>query len=178
MARSPISTGSARKRASPRTFKAAAALLLAVAWLPAAAATHILPPDEAFPLSVRALDDHTLEARFDIVDGYYLYRPRISFAIEPAAAGPITPELSAGTMKHDEFFGDVEIYRGPVVARLPLATAQPGANVVLTVTSQGCADAGVCFPPQIQTLTLPVPAAGGGPTAFVHAGAGKLPWMK
>ncbi len=173
-----ISTGSPRKRA--RLSAAAGLALAACLGLPLSspAATRILPPDQAFDLSARALDDRTLEARFDIVDGYYLYRPRISFEIEPAGAGPITPELRAGTMKHDEFFGDVEIYRGPVVARLPLAAAQPGTQVVLTVTSQGCADAGVCFPPQIQTLKIPVPAAGAGPSAVVHAGAGKPPWLK
>ena len=84
-------------------------------------------------------------------------------------AGPGTPALPPGKVIEDEFFGRVSTYRGPVVIRLPLAAGQPGGTVALTVESQGCADAGVCYPPQQQRLALPLPAAGAGPTAPVEA---------
>jgi thiol:disulfide interchange protein DsbD len=153
------------------------ALALALTALPAAA-LDLLPVEQAFALSARALDERTLEARFDVAEGYYLYRGKLQFTIEPAAAGPLTAQLPEGNMKHDEFFGETEVYHHGVVATLPLGRAQPGVRVVLTVESQGCAEVGVCFPPQLQKLTIPVPAAGAGPSALVEAGAGKLPWLK
>jgi thiol:disulfide interchange protein DsbD len=138
----------------------------------------LLPPDRAFALSARALNDHTLEARFNVADGYYLYRDKLKFGVEPAAAGPLKPVLPPGKMKHDEFFGDVQTYRGLVILQLPMAHAEPGSRIKLATESQGCADAGVCFPPQVQELTIDVPAAGAGPSALVDASAGKLPWMR
>jgi thiol:disulfide interchange protein DsbD len=160
----------------PRRLATLALAALALAAL--TGATDLLPPERAFALSARALDDHTLEARFNVADGYYLYRAKLKFVVEPQDAGPVAPQLPPGQVHHDEFFGDVETYRGLVVMKLPLAHAEPGTQVVLSTESQGCADAGVCFPPHIQKLGIDVPLAGAGPTALVEAGAGKLPWMK
>jgi thiol:disulfide interchange protein DsbD len=120
----------------------------------------LLPPEEAFRFSARALDARTIEARFDIADGYYLYRDKFAFEAGPADVGVGTPELPAGLRKHDAFFGDVETYRGRVVVRVPLARGTPGQPIVLKVASQGCADAGVCYPPSIQQISLALPAAG------------------
>jgi thiol:disulfide interchange protein DsbD len=154
-------------------------VLLGAAAVPAIArAQALLPAERAFALSVRALDERTLEARFNVADGYYLYRDKLKFTVDPAAAGPLAPQLPAGTMKHDEFFGNMEIYRGLVVVRMPMARAEPGITVALSTESQGCADAGVCYPPQLQALRVPVPQPGAGPSPLVEAGAGKLPWMK
>ena len=114
----------------------------------------LLPPGEAFRFSARALDERTLEARFNVADGYYMYRDRFTFGIDPAAAGPAAPQFPPGKMKDDEFFGRVEIYRGLAVVKLPLPQAAPGASVTLTAESQGCADVGVCYPPQSQQITL------------------------
>jgi len=77
--------------------------------------------------------------------------------------------LPAGKVHEDEFFGKTTIYRGPAVIRLPLKGGKPGDKVVLTADSQGCADAGVCYPPQRQTLTVVLPAAGGGAGVPVEA---------
>ena len=179
MATNPISTGlwanpvpADRRRWRPLGL---CALLLVAG---AAFALDLLPPERAFALSARALDDRTLEARFNVADGYYLYRDKLRFAVEPAAAGPLRPALPPGKIKHDEFFGDMQTYRGLVVLRLPMARAEPGSRVTLATESQGCADAGVCFPPQVQELTIDVPAAGAGPSALVEASAGKLPWQR
>ncbi len=129
----------------------------------------LLPPDEAFRFSARALDARTLEARFDVTNGYYLYRDKVAFAVEPSGTNMGVPELPKGVRKHDEFFGDVEIYRGQVVVKLPVAGAAPGQEITLRADSQGCADAGICYPPQRQQIRLTVPAAGAGPGPIVEA---------
>lgn len=170
MARLPTSTGSQRKR--PRADGLARVLGLAALALAAAAGAadpKLLPAEEAFRLSARALDPGTLEIRYDVADGYYLYRDKLRFAVEPAIAEGVDPQLPAGKVHEDEFFGKTTIYRGPAVIRLPLKGGKPGDKVVLTADSQGCADAGVCYPPQRQTLTVVLPAAGGGAGVPVEA---------
>jgi thioredoxin:protein disulfide reductase len=127
---------------------------------------RLLPPNEAFHLSARAVDSSTIEARFDVADGYYLYRDKMHFTTQPVAAG--NAQLPPGKSKHDAFFGDVDTYRGVVVVRVRLAKAAPGQTVTLHADSQGCADVGVCYPPNPQQLTLVVPA-GDKPGAFVDA---------
>jgi thiol:disulfide interchange protein DsbD len=126
---------------------------------------ELLPPEQAFRFSARALDARTLEARFDVVDGYYLYRDKLAFTAAPATVSGA--ELPAGLRKHDEFFGDVDTYRGRVVVKLPLSGGAPGQKLVLKAESQGCADAGICYPPTVQQVTLTLPAAGAGPGPVV-----------
>ena len=135
---------------------AAAAVLAAT--LPAFAQVNPLPPDKAFQFSARLVDAQTVEARFMIADGYYLYRDKIHFAIEPAAAGLAVPRLPDGKVKEDQFFGRVETYRGGVVVNLAVKDPQPGQQIVIAAESQGCADIGICYPPTVQRVTLAVPA--------------------
>ena len=173
MATHVISRGCARKRRSPDAwtpFVAAlgvAALGTAVAAGLPNTAVKLLPPEQAFRFSARAVDPSTLEARFDVADGYYLYRDKLRFTIEPVGARDV--ELPHGTRKHDEFFGDVETYRGSVVVRLPLREASQGRTLTVHADSQGCADAGVCYPPNPQQLKLMVPTSSGKPGAYVEA---------
>lgn len=127
-----------------------------------------LAPEDAFRFSARALDDRTLEASFDVADGYYLYRDKLAFTVEPATA-LAPPALPHGARKHDQWFGDVETYRGRLVVRLSLPTAQPGRTLVLKADAQGCADAGLCYPPLVQQVRLTLPAAGAGPGPVVAA---------
>lgn len=129
----------------------------------------LLPPEQAFRFSARALDDHTLEGRFDVADGYYLYRDKLRFVIEPAPPKLGAVQLPTGMRKHDEFFGDVEIYRGAVSMKLPIDRGAGGKTVVLVADSQGCADAGVCYPPTRQQVRLIVPAVGAGAGPRVDA---------
>ncbi len=143
-----------------------------------AADAELLPPEQAFRYSARALDTRTLEARFVIADGYYLYRDKFSFAVAPDGAVLGAPEMPAGKIKTDQFFGKVETYRGTVVVKLPLGGAAAGQSVVLTADSQGCADVGVCYPPTRQKLTLALPAAGAGPGAQVDAIPPKKRWFQ
>ena len=180
----PISTGSPPKplrpdASSPSWLAGLVAAALYVGPLAAEAlGAELLPPEQAFRFSARALNNRTLEARFTIADGYYLYRDKFKFAVTPEGAGLVAPELPAGKVKTDEFFGKVETYRGTVVVKLPLSGAAAGQTVVLAADSQGCADVGVCYPPTRQMLTLALPALGAGPGAQVDATPPRKNWFK
>ena len=159
-----------------RRLRVAGALALVVAQahgqgLPAEA--KLLPPEQAFRFSARALDPLTIEARFDVADGYYLYRDKMRFTVEPVPAG--SSPLPPGKRKHDEFFGDVDIYRGAVVVHVPLTAAAAGRTLTVHADSQGCADAGVCYPPNPQQVQLVVPASGK-PGPFVEPA--RMGWFK
>jgi thiol:disulfide interchange protein DsbD len=136
-----------------------ALLLLPVPAVHAAGADELLEPDKAFRFSARALDAVTLEVRYAIADGYYLYRERFRFAAEPASVMLGPPQFPTGQIHEDKFFGKQETYRREVRIRLPLEAA--GAErLKLLVTSQGCADLGVCYVPQVQTAELRLASAG------------------
>jgi thiol:disulfide interchange protein DsbD len=168
-----------RRRAKPERWIVALALAIAgAAGAQTAGGPKLLPAEQAFALSGRALDAKTLEVRFNVADGYYLYRDKLAFAAEPAPAAAGKPDLPAGKPHQDEFFGKVSIYRGLTVARVPVAQARPGQDVTLVVHSQGCADAGVCYPPQVQRLVLKVPAPGAGPSPAVEAVPSKPAYFK
>ncbi|MQG94087.1 protein-disulfide reductase DsbD [Pseudomonas sp. MN1F] len=118
-----------------------------------------LPVHEAFKLSLVQADAQTLKLRFVATDGYYLYRHRFHFRTEPAdiALGP--PSIPKGEAKHDEFFGDVEVYHGVLDIEIPRTDARA---FTLLVGYQGCADKGLCYPPETERLNIDgeVPAAG------------------
>ena len=123
----------------------------------------LLEPERAFAFSVQALDDRTLEARFAIADGYYLYRDKLKIQRRAAGRWPPPRCCPPGKIKDDEFFGRVETYRGRLAVRLSLDSGAPGRKVTVRAESQGCADVGVCYPPQVQNVTLTLPGAGRGP---------------
>ena len=119
----------------------------------------LLEPEKAFAMTARAVDDHTAAVSFAIAPGYYLYRGRFKFEVEQAPLGAGfklgTPDFPAGVRKKDEFFGEVEIYRDKVTALIPVERAgSAGDSIKLLVTSQGCADAGVCYVPMTTKATL------------------------
>jgi thiol:disulfide interchange protein DsbD len=119
---------------------------------------NLLEPEKAFRFSALALDAQSLEVRFAIADGYYLYRERMSFAVEGSSGVRLgTPELPRGARHKDEFFGEVETYRKEVRVRIPAEGAGP---FELKVTSQGCADAGVCYVPMESRARLVLASAG------------------
>ncbi len=119
----------------------------------AQAADDLLEPEQAFKFSARVVDGHTIEARYQIAEGYYLYKEKLKFQAEPSGAVLGTPQLPAGKVKQDDYFGKVETYRHEVLIRLPY-TRGGAAQIALKSISQGCADAGVCYPPQTQTAKL------------------------
>lgn len=121
---------------------------------------ELLDPSKAFALELEVIDAQTVEATWTIAEGYYLYRDKIAFESQSEGIALGEPQLPEGKIKHDEFFGDVAIYRGNVTATVPLErSAGAGETLVLKTTSQGCADVGVCYPPQRQTHELSLPAA-------------------
>ena len=136
------------------------ALLLAFALPGFAAAQDLLPPEVAFKFSAQALDANTLEVRFRIADGYYMYRDKFKFAAEPESVKLGAAQFPQGDIHNDEFFGKVETYRKEVRIRLPFTRDAPVERLKLAVTSQGCADVGVCYVPQLQTAAIELPAAG------------------
>jgi thiol:disulfide interchange protein DsbD len=96
------------------------------------------------------LDPHTAEVSYAIADGYYMYRERFKFAAAGAQLGE--PQIPPGKVKFDETFNkDVETYHKAVAIRIPV---QGDGPFTLTATGQGCADKGLCYPPQEATIRL------------------------
>lgn len=117
----------------------------------ARSADDFLEPERAFVLSGRAIDAREVEVRFDIAPGYYLYGDKFHFSAADATLG--APVLPKGKVKFDETFQkDVETHRGTIRIALPVEKAQ--GEFKLAVTSQGCADQGLCYPPQEQLLAV------------------------
>src|SRR5688500_3059726 len=138
--------------------------LLALAVAAGAAEQDLLEPDQAFRFSARALSPDAVEVRYQVASGYYLYRDKFKFAFQPATVEAGTAELPKGEKKKDDFFGEVEIYRGEVLIRIPVKSA--GAKeATLIATSQGCADVGVCYVPHEQTAKLVLAAVSPGTDA-------------
>ncbi len=126
---------------------------------PAAAAggDALLEPEKAFRMSARALDERTVEVQFAIAEGYYMYRERFRFAADPASLAKLgTPRFPTGIRKKDEFFVEVETYRKQVAIQLPVESAQKSLQLI--VTSQGCADIGVCYVPMDSMATIQLAA--------------------
>ncbi|OBV41318.1 protein-disulfide reductase DsbD [Janthinobacterium psychrotolerans] len=145
-------------------FKCLCALLLA-AWLPFAAAADFLPPEQAFVLKAELRDAHTVALRWTIPPGYHLYRERLSFT----GPGVGQPQLPAGKRKFDENFGkEMETYYTSLALDVPVSGTAP---FDLTLGYQGCADAGLCYPPVVLTYTVN-PAAPGVLTAKTADDAG------
>ncbi len=138
----------------------------ALVYLPVAIADELLEPEAAFKFSARALDANTLEARWQIADGYYMYRKKFKFEVVGGTLG--TPRLPAGKMKEDEFFGRVETYSKDVRIVLPIVRTPGATAITLKTVSQGCAEIGVCYNPQTESVTikLPAPIVGAAPPAL------------
>ena len=142
-----------------RLIHTLACLLLFVA-LPALAIdeSDLLPVDQAFAVSAEAAAPDAVRIRWKIADGYYLYRHRTS--VQPASPSirSAALRLPKGEPHDDEFFGKTETYRGELIATLA-DIAGAGGTVSLKIKYQGCADLGICYPPQTRTLSVSLPAA-------------------
>jgi thiol:disulfide interchange protein DsbD len=138
-------------------------LLFAATW--AHGQEDLLEPEKAFVFSARMVDAENIEARFRVAEGYYLYRDKFAFTAEDGVELG-RPVLPAGKIKEDEFFGRVETYRGDLRVRIPVRGAvKPFA---LNAAFQGCADIGVCYPPQsarVQIVPVAATAAAAAPAA-------------
>jgi thiol:disulfide interchange protein DsbD len=114
----------------------------------------LLEPQQAFRFSARVAGPDTIEVRFRIAEGYYLYREKFRFSAVPDSVGLGRPDFPPGRFIEDEFFGRSEIYRGELRVRIPVERANGLKAFTLKVVSQGCADVGVCYVPLTQTARL------------------------
>lgn len=120
---------------------------------PANNQADFLPVEQAFQLELREASSEAVTLRFINAEGYYLYQHRFSFSSDNPKVSLSQAELPAGTPKTDEYFGDVTVYYGITDIRIPIKNPeQQGFNLV--VGYQGCADKGLCYPPEIKRLPL------------------------
>ena len=133
-------------------------------------AEEFLDPAVAFKPAVRALDGQTLEVSYEIAKGYYLYRDKFRFRVDGETVTLGTPTFPKGKDHDDENFGKVEVYYKKVAIRVPVERTSSGPLALnLKLTSQGCADAGVCYPPQTQALSVELPDPASAPPAPANA---------
>ncbi|NGT15070.1 protein-disulfide reductase DsbD [Achromobacter insolitus] len=138
-----------------------ATLLLLLGWQTAARAeAEFLEPEKAFIFSAEMVAPETLELRYRVAPGYYMYRERFGITISPIGAATLGDAVyPKGEVKYDPTFEkDMEVFHQDVVIRVPVAAG--GQPFTLTVTAQGCADAGLCYPPMDSSVKL-TPVAGG-----------------
>jgi thiol:disulfide interchange protein DsbD len=146
--------------------------LLLLPWLaagPAAAAEQdILPPQQAYKYTA-TIADGDLVVRYDIAPGYYLYRDRLGFVSTTPGVTVGAPDFPVGEDHEDDYFGRQVIFRGPVSIAAKLSFDGAPRAFDLQLKLQGCADAGLCYPPQKWTTRVEVPAAAAAPTATAAA---------
>jgi len=143
----------------------------------ARAADDFLDPAVAFKFSATEKPGE-VDITYKIADGYYMYRERLAFKTRNGAATLGEPQLPAGHIKFDQTFNkDVETYRDQLTIRIPVKQAAGGFD--LAVTSQGCADAGICYPPMERVYHVSgaalLPA---GTSAALRSTAGDAPWYE
>jgi thiol:disulfide interchange protein DsbD len=107
---------------------------------------EFLPVEKAFVFTSERLESGETQLYWQITDGYYLYQKRLKFDGLPADQHPVLPE---GEAHSDEFFGEQQVYRQGLELKIPA-----GATGQVKVGFQGCADAGLCYPPQTQVVDL------------------------
>jgi thiol:disulfide interchange protein DsbD len=167
-----------RRDSEIHTTHAATALALLGLFAPSAHAVGVedlLPVDQAYVLSAKAVSRERVEFAWTIAPGYYLYRHRFAVAPVDAAFKANPLQLPDGAKHHDQFFGDVETYRDSVTAVLTGAAADATTAATFKVKYQGCADVGVCYPPQTRTITVAMPAALVGGVALVGGASAPTP---
>ena len=117
--------------------------------------SQFVPADRAFVFDFQQ-NQHDLNLTWQVKDGYYLYRKQIS--ITPSQADIAEVKLPPGVWHEDEFYGKSEIYRKQLT--IPITVNQAKSGATLTITYQGCADAGFCYPPETKTVPLSEVASG------------------
>lgn len=136
-----------------------------------------LPPDVAFRVGSR-VDGNEVRVRWVIADGYYLYRKRFEIVAESPDLTLGQPAFPPGTLKTDPYLGEQEIYTQQVIATAPFRRSDFGAHPMqIKVIYQGCAEAGLCYPPITKVL---FPQNAGGPSGQAPASriAGPAPaWL-
>jgi thiol:disulfide interchange protein DsbD len=127
--------------------------------LSTSAIQSVLPADSAFALSAYIEAPSTLVLRWEIEDGYYLYRKSLGFMETGTDSGNNSlgsPLIPSGAQTEDEFFGEVEVYYQQLLIRIPFDPESVGDNISLQLNYQGCAEANYCYPMQYKELNLEI----------------------
>jgi len=128
-------------------------------WTGGAAAAkdaELLDPEIAFRFSAQLVNPKTIEVRYAIANGYYLYRDKFHFQLTPGEGKPGSINYPEGKIKHDPLFGKVATYRKSVKFIIPIDAAPADGRISLTAVSQGCADAGVCYTPMTSQIAFDI----------------------
>jgi thiol:disulfide interchange protein DsbD len=132
---------------------------------------EFLDPDKAFVLSTEPGPDKTVVAHWKLADGYYLYRDKFTFELKQAPDGVSlgTVTLPQGETKNDDFFGRIQVFHKQVTADIPIDGPVAGKTIKLQLRYQGCAEAGLCYPPITKTVRLQIPIAAAATTMPVES---------
>jgi len=125
--------------------------------------SEFLPPDQAFRVEVVAQGADMVRVDFLVTPGYYLYRHRFNFSLDSAAGTPSatlgSPDIPQGDWKEDEFFGRQQVFHEGVSVSIPVSRAPGGAvELPIVVGLQGCAEKGLCYPPEKRRFKVSLPA--------------------
>lgn len=134
--------------------------------------TSFLPPHMAFKPSATALNSEQVALRFEIQPGYYLYQSKL--AVEATGLVPADVQLTPGALppaiqKDDPNFGLTEIYTEPLDWPIHIRGGQRPLTLTLSVRYQGCANQGICYPPEVVLLPVVLPATDAPPVAMPSA---------
>lgn len=117
----------------------------------------ILPPEQAFKLSVVGHSRQQVDLSWIIEPGYHLYRDKIKLESKTEGIQIGAFSMPEGAQEHDDIFGDVSVYRKQINLSIPLLNPDNQPQVQLQIKFQGCADIGVCYPPQKKVLAIDLP---------------------
>jgi thiol:disulfide interchange protein DsbD len=121
---------------------------------------QFLPVDQAFVFTAIADGADRVLLDWQVAPGYYLYRHRTSAKTSTPGFSLGEIAMPDGKKKTDEFFGDVEVYYGILTATVPVTRPTGASSFEVEVTYQGCADAGLCYPPVTKTVAIELPPPG------------------
>ena len=154
---------------SPATDKGLSSLLGSVK----TTGDEFLPVDEAFRFDALPGGSDQVVLNWEIAEGYYLYRARIKVATGSGAAQLGAPQFPPGQFKTDEYFGRQEIYHHELRVTVPVARAAGGTFALpLQVTYQGCAEKGLCYPPQTKSVSVSLSGGAGSAGGAAPGSAG------
>ncbi len=115
---------------------------------------QFLPVEKAFQFSSQQLDDSTVKLSWVIAEGYFLYKNKFEFKLEPDTARSVDVQMPAGVMLNDKTFGRQESYKTQVDILLKLKPEQDAAALKLLTKYQGCSEKGLCYPPEKREVDL------------------------
>lgn len=122
---------------------------------------EFLHPDQAFKVSATASAPDSIQVKWEVAKGYYLYRKRMGFSTTTAEVQLGEAQFPKGEIKNDEFFGEMEVFHHDVVATVPVSRSGGVKKVALTIKYQGCAEAGLCYNPLTKVIDVELPASTG-----------------